>query len=43
MIEKIENIFEAEELNKEALVKTLKMFIPNFSHIEKGKSLDQKM
>ncbi len=28
---------------KEDIVRTMKEFIPNFEHIEKGKNLDQKM
>jgi FlaA1/EpsC-like NDP-sugar epimerase len=43
MILKLENIFSEKELNKQALVSLLQEFIPNFSHIETGKSLDQKM
>ena len=43
MANKLEAIFLEKELNKKALVSILQEFIPNFSHIETGKSLDQKM
>ncbi len=35
--------FEGDELTKEKLLKIFKDLIPNFGHIEKGKSLDQRM
>ena len=43
MIIKLEAVFSEKHLNKQALVSILQEFIPNFSHIETGKSLDQKM
>ena len=43
MVEKLEAVFMEKELNKQSLVNILQSFIPNFSHIETGKSLDQKM
>ena len=43
MIKKLEAVFMEKELNKQSLVNILQSFIPNFSHIETGKSLDQKM
>ena len=43
MVNKLEAIFLEKEINKKALVSILQEFIPNFSHIETGKSLDQKM
>lgn len=36
-------IFDKPEVCKAELVSVLKQIIPNFEHIEKGKSLDQKM
>jgi FlaA1/EpsC-like NDP-sugar epimerase len=43
MVQKLEAVFLENEINKKALVSILQDFIPNFSHIETGKSLDQKM
>ena len=34
---------DAQKTEKEDIVRTMKAFIPNFEHIEKGKNLDQKM
>ena len=34
---------DAQKTEKEDIVRTMKEFIPNFEHIEKGKNLDQKM
>ena len=35
--------FEKEETTKEEVVKIMKEYLPNFDHIETGKSLDSKM
>lgn len=43
MFSKLRQLFEQEELDKSAVVQLLQQFIPNFEHIETGKSLDQKM
>ena len=32
-----------QKTEKEDIVRTMKAFIPNFEHMEKGKNLDQKM
>jgi FlaA1/EpsC-like NDP-sugar epimerase len=40
--EKLEDLFRGE-FSKEDVVKSIKEFIPNFEHEEKGKNLDQKM
>ena len=37
------NIFASQNPSKEAVVKAIKDYLPNFEHIEKGKSLDSKM
>jgi len=37
------NLFLAEEVNKEKVVELLSTYLPDFNHIETGKSLDQKM
>ena len=37
------NIFAVKEPTKESVVKVIKEYLPNFEHIEKGKSLDSKM
>lgn len=39
----IENLFTNDEYDKEDIVKVLEKILPNFSHIETGKNLDQKM
>ena len=36
-------LFESGNVTKEAVVKILNQFLPNFAHIETGKGLDQKM
>lgn len=35
--------FEKEEITKEEIVSVMKDYLPNFNHIETGKSLDNKM
>jgi len=37
------NLFDEPEVNKEKIVTLLSNYLPDFSHIETGKSLDQKM
>lgn len=39
----LENIFKEENFTKAEIVESIKKFIPNFEHEEKGKNLDQKM
>lgn len=39
----IEDIFQKEDFSKAQVVESIKRFIPNFEHEEKGKNLDQKM
>lgn len=41
--EELENIFSSPEFTKAQVVESIKHFIPNFEHEEKGKNLDQKM
>ena len=41
--DKLKKISGHSESKKEDIVKTIKEFIPNFEHQEKGKNLDQKM
>lgn len=43
MFAKLRKLFKQDELDKSAVVRLLQEFIPNFEHIETGKSLDQKM
>ncbi len=40
---KLETLFQKENFKKQDVVELLKTFIPNFSHEEKGKNLDEKM
>ena len=39
----LEGIFQKEDFTKADIVESIKKFIPNFEHEEKGKNLDQKM
>ena len=39
----LEAIFQKEDFTKAEVVESIKKFIPNFDHEEKGKNLDQKM
>ena len=41
--DEIEAIFAREDFTKAEVVDSIKRFIPNFEHEEKGKNLDQKM
>jgi len=43
MFEHLQTLFAQDELQKQEVIETLKGFIPNFAHIEKGKNLDQRM
>ena len=42
-IKEIETLFKRESYNKEDVIKIMNKILPNFNHIETGKSLDQKM
>ena len=39
----LESIFRQDDFTKAEVVESIKKFIPNFEHEEKGKNLDQKM
>ena len=39
----LEDIFQKDDFTKAEVVESIKKFIPNFEHEEKGKNLDQKM
>ncbi len=41
--DELEGIFAKPDFTKAEIVSTIKKFIPNFEHEEKGKNLDQKM
>ncbi|MGK0174658.1 MAG: FlaA1/EpsC-like NDP-sugar epimerase [Ulvibacter sp.] len=43
LIEEFDYLFANKSINKSDIVKLLKRYLPDFSHIETGKSLDQKM
>ena len=43
LFKKLNNAFEKDETTKEDIVKIIKEYLPNFEHIETGKSLDSKM
>ena len=42
-IKEIENLFKRESYNKEDIIIIMNKILPNFNHIETGKTLDQKM
>jgi len=39
----LEELFTSDNVTKEAIVRILNQFLPNFAHIETGKGLDSKM
>lgn len=43
LFSKLTNAFEDERVTKEEIVAIMKEYLPNFEHIETGKSLDSKM
>lgn len=43
VFDKLEKAFNSESVTKEEIVKIISSYLPNFVHIEKGKSLDSKM
>lgn len=43
LLENLNNVFEKENTSKEEIVTIIGEYLPNFSHIETGKSLDSKM
>jgi len=43
LFEALHKVFERKRVTKKAIVEVIGDFIPNFKHIETGKSLDQKM
>jgi hypothetical protein len=43
IFEQLHTLFESKEITKAAIVDILKVYLPNFEHIETGKGLDSKM
>lgn len=43
LLKKLQEAFESLEVTKEEVVNIIGEYLPNFDHIEKGKSLDSKM
>ena len=43
IIYEITNLFNRKSYDKEDIIKIMNKLLPNFSHIETGKTLDQKM
>lgn len=43
LFNKLNNAFDSESVTKEDIVTIISDYLPNFEHIEKGKSLDTKM
>ena len=40
---RLHQLFESSDVTKAAIVDILKLYLPNFAHIETGKGLDSKM
>lgn len=43
LLKELSNAFKEEDILKEDIVKIIKSYLPNFKHIETGRSLDNKM
>jgi len=43
IFDQLHTLFESKEISKAAIVDILKVYLPNFEHIETGKGLDSKM
>jgi len=43
IIQEIENLFKRDSYEKEDIIKVMNKLLPDFNHIETGKTLDQKM
>ncbi|MBW8330543.1 MAG: polysaccharide biosynthesis protein [Prolixibacteraceae bacterium] len=43
IFDQLHSLFESKEVTKAAIVNILKVYLPNFEHIETGKGLDSKM
>ena len=43
LFNKLDNAFKKDNATKEEIVAIMKDYLPNFEHIETGKSLDSKM
>jgi FlaA1/EpsC-like NDP-sugar epimerase len=43
IFDQLRTLFESQEVTKAAIVDILKVYLPNFEHIETGKGLDSKM
>ena len=43
LLKDLSDLFEKDETTKEEVVAVMKDYLPNFEHIETGKSLDSKM
>ena len=43
MVNDFKKVFIENDTSKLSAIKTLRKYVPDFSHIETGKNLDQKM
>ena len=43
MLGNLEQLLDTTDATKDAVVKVMSSYLPNFRHIEKNKSLDEKM
>lgn len=42
-LDSLQELFDSHDYSKEEIIKKFKSYLPNFSHEEKGRNLDQKM
>ena len=43
LIDRLSSAFESKHCTKEKIVAIISQYLPNFEHIETGKTLDEKM
>jgi len=43
IFDQLHKLFESQNITKASIVDILKVYLPNFEHIETGKGLDSKM
>ena len=43
LFNELTSVFDKEETTKEEVIAIMKAYLPNFEHIETGRSLDSKM
>ena len=43
LLQELDSVFKKDSTTKEEIIELLKIYLPNFNHLETGKSLDNKM